>query len=296
MVLLLALLVVAFVATCVYWYRVQDATSSSLIARLPADAALISVDFAALRRAGILESFGAIAEEPDYKAFVERTRFDYKRDLDAALLALSPHGKYFLLRGRFDWKALNAYASAEGGACQGSLCRMTGSQPDRKIGFFPLQDGILAMAVAPDPAAVESLRLRGAPVNYPLPDAPIWVALSPAAIRSGEGLPTGTRMFARSMEKAQSVTLALAPEGSRFALRLDVRCRGEQEAADIAGQLTHTTEMLRDFIAREHQTPNPGDLSGVLTSGAFRAEGKRVNGYWPIERAFLDNLLAGGPR
>jgi hypothetical protein len=47
------------------------------------------------------------------------------------------------------------------------------------------------------------------------------------------------------------------------------------------------------MIARERQTPNPSDLSGVLTSGVFRQEGTRVHGSWPLGPAFLENLLDG---
>lgn len=293
--LVLSVLLVVFIGACIYWYRVHDTGTASLIRRFPQGAAILSVDFAALRRAGILDSLGgSVAEEPDYKVFVKRTGFDYKRDLDTALLAFAPRGKYFLLRGRFDWKSLNAYAVAEGGSCRNSVCRMTGSSPDRKIAFFPLQSNLMAMAVSPDDSAIDALNSRDAAPAFPLSDAPVWIALPPAAIRSGDGLPSGTRMFARSMEKAQSVVLSLAPDAARFAARLEVRCRTAEEAAEIASQLTRTTGMLREFIEREHQKPNPADLSGVLTSGTFRSDDSRVHGYWPIERTFIDNLLAAG--
>jgi hypothetical protein len=293
--MLSAFLVAAFIAACVYYYRGQDASTAGLMARLPAGSAVLAVDFAALRRAGVLDSLGGnVAEEPDYKTFVKRTGFDYRRDLDHALLALAPRARYFLLRGRFDWKALRAYAAAEGGGCRDSVCRMTGSAPERKISFFPLREGVMAMAVAPDDSAVEALRSRETAAPQPVPSDPVWITLPQSVLKSGEALPTGTRMFARSMEKAESVVLSLGPEAARFAARLDVRCRTAQEAADVAAQLTRTTSLLRDFIARERQKPNAGDLSGVLTSGSFRSEGTRVSGYWPIERAFLDKLLAGG--
>jgi hypothetical protein len=51
--------------------------------------------------------------------------------------------------------------------------------------------------------------------------------------------------------------------------------------------------MLREMIAREHQTPNPGDLSGVLTSGTFNHLGTRVLGSWPLEKGFVEGLLGG---
>jgi len=278
------------------WYRARNARPAALMSRMPVrEAVIVYIDFAALRRAGVLRMLNAkVAEEADYQAFVRRTRFDYQRDLDSALVAFAPRARYFLVRGRFDWTALRAYAEAEKGYCKNSLCRMPGSTPDRRISFFPVQSDILAMAVSPDESAAWGLSARGSTPGMELPDAPVWISIPRAVLRSGEGLPTGTRMFARSIENADAVTLSIGPDGQRFAARLNVRCRSESDAAAVAGQLEKTTALLREMIAREHQTPNPADLSGVLTAGSFRAEGTRVSGYWPIERSFLDNLLSGG--
>jgi len=49
--------------------------------------------------------------------------------------------------------------------------------------------------------------------------------------------------------------------------------------------------VLRQMIARENQSPNPADLSGVLAAGSFSSGGKRVYGYWPIEPSFVENLF-----
>jgi hypothetical protein len=98
-------------------------------------------------------------------------------------------------------------------------------------------------------------------------------------------------MFAHSVEQADSITLLLAPAGDRLEARLDVACRNDKDAVDMAGELTRVTVMLREMIEREHQKPNPADLSGVLTSGSFYSEGRRVLGRWPIEHSFLENLL-----
>ena len=73
-----------------------------------------------------------------------------------------------------------------------------------------------------------------------------------------------------------------------------MRCASDSDANDLAAELTKTTALLRELITSEHQTPNPADLSGFLTSGAFRSQGSRVNGYWPMERALIENLLGGG--
>jgi hypothetical protein len=110
-------------------------------------------------------------------------------------------------------------------------------------------------------------------------------------LRSGDNLPAGTRMFAHSLGEAESVTLSFAPEGQRLAARLDVLCRTEIDAADSAIELARVTNLLRQLIARENATPNPADLSGVLSSGTFRSDGKRVHGYWPIQPSFVENLF-----
>jgi hypothetical protein len=50
------------------------------------------------------------------------------------------------------------------------------------------------------------------------------------------------------------------------------------------------------MMEREHRKPDPADLSGVLAAGAFRNEGQRVLGYWPIERVFVQTVLGFGDR
>jgi hypothetical protein len=170
---------------------------------------------------------------------------------------------------------------------------MTGSTPERKISFVPLQSNVMALAVSADSSAV--LRVVSA-VSGPVqevPAAPVWVTVPSAMLQSAEGLPAGTRMFARSLARADAVTLSLLPQDNRFSAQLNVRCRNEHDAAELAGQLSGTTTMLRDMIQREHQSPNPADLSGILTAGVFHSEGSRVLGEWPIGKAFLDNLLTG---
>jgi hypothetical protein len=282
----------------VFWVRARAVSAAALLARLPTSNALVLwVDFEQLRRAGILQLLDGpkAAEDPDYRGFVRQTNFDYKRDLDRAVAAFAPTGKFLLLAGRFDWKSLRAYAGSQGGRCEGDLCRMQGSTADRRISFFPLRSNLMALAVSQDDSA--ALRLHTAPDASPAqaPDAPIWLSIPTAMLRSGENLPDGARMFARSVGQAETVTLAFAPEGQRLAARLNVLCRSEPDAADVTLQLQRVTNLLREMIARENQKPNPADLSGVLTAGSFRPDGRRVYGYWPIERVFVKNVLAGAP-
>jgi len=273
-------------------------TTADWLRRLPTqDAAVFYIDFAALRKGGTLQMLtgSKMAEEPEYKVFVMKTGFDYTRDLDAVLACFTPHAKYLVVEGRFDWPSLESYAREQGGACRDALCRMSGSTPERKISFFPLRPNLMGLAVGPDDSAAIDLQSDATRRRaLEMPDAPVWISLAPALLKNGSGLPPGTRMFASAMENADDVSIAMAPAGSRFEARLSVQCRSGQQAAALAAQLASITGMLREMIAREHQTPNPDNLSGVLTSGSFNQVGTHVTGSWPLEKAFVEGLLGGG--
>ena len=280
----------------VVWYRSRTLTPAAMLKRLPADDSIVVyVDFAALRAGGILQMLdGAkVGEEAEYRAFVAKTEFDYKQDLDAAMLAMAPTGNYILAKGRFDWKSLADYVRSQNGNCNNSFCRMAGSTPERRISFFPLQSGLMALAVSGDEAAALRMNSVDPRPEREMPNAPLWLSIPPSVVRSRSALPDGAQMFARTLEKAQAVTLSVAPEGANFAARLNVRCANDADAAAIAEQLTKSTSLLNEMIRRENQKPNPDDFSGFLTSGAFRQEGTRVRGYWPVSRTLLSNLLGG---
>jgi len=293
-------LIVLIAAVCsvvvggMVWYHSTTLTPAARLRRLPADSLVVYIDFAELRRTGFLQLLGGAkeAEQPDYRTFVHVTRFDYMNDLDNVLLAVPRAGGfYFLAQGRFDWTSLRNYVEGEAGKCVNSLCRLTGSTPDKHISFMPLRPDLMAMAVSEDSYAVNELggvRLGPAPAA---PQGFIWMTFPGSLPKTFQTLPDGARSFARIVENAPLVTLSFEPEGARLAARLEVRCRNEQEAADLATQLTSTTQLVRNSIEREHAKPNPADFSGIWTSGVFHTEGVRLLGYWPIEKAFVQNLL-----
>jgi hypothetical protein len=69
------------------YLKLRNLPPEALLARLPSDnAAVLSIDFSALRQGGIFEMLSGpiVEEEPEYKTFVEKTAFDYRRDLDHA--------------------------------------------------------------------------------------------------------------------------------------------------------------------------------------------------------------------
>jgi hypothetical protein len=279
------------------WYRGRTLSAGELMKRLPRrDTLVLSVDFDALRGAGVLDMFDGSkgGEDPDYQRFVKETNFDYRRDLDYALVGFAPDGKYLLVKGRFDWGRLRDYAARQGGGCENDFCRMAGSAPDRQISFFRLRPEIMAIAVSRDSYAARRLREAPSGPEPKMPRYPVWVDIPTSFLRS-DNLPEGTHMFARTIENAESVVLAFTADGRQLGARLDVVCLTDGEARIIASDLTTVTGKLRELILREGQQPNPADLSGVLCSGTFHAEGHKVTGYWPIGKEFVESVFSGQP-
>lgn len=279
------------------WYRSLNITPTEELKRLPlSDAVVVYADFAALRRSGVLQLLenSKVAEEAEYQEFERRTDFDYKRDLGSALLAVAPSGKYLLVRGRFDWKKLQSYVESQNGRCAGSLCRLQGSTPERRISFFPVRSDLMALAVSADDSAVLRMSTPADGATFEVPAAPLWVSVPASVLQSGESLPAETRTFAQTLAHASSVVLYFVAEPKRYAVRMQIQCRTREDAADLARQLNQLTASVRQTFSTEHQRPNPADLTGVLAGGSFLEADSRVLGYWPIERAFVENLLGGG--
>ena len=138
----------------VIWYRSRSLSPAAMLKRLPTDdAVVVYIDFARFaQRPASCNCWTAprSAKTPSTGASSSKTDFDYKQDLDAAMVAFAPKGKYMLLKGRFDWKSLKSYVPASDGSCNNSFCKLAGSTPERQISFFPMQSNLMAMAVSND--------------------------------------------------------------------------------------------------------------------------------------------------
>jgi hypothetical protein len=296
------LLVLTVAALCgasvwgVVWYRSRALTPAAMLRRMPAhDALVLYIDFSQLRRGGILTPLDGskVGEDPEYKAFVRQTEFDYTQDLDAALIAFAPGGKYMLIRGRFEWKSLFAYAVAQGGRCNNTFCRMPGSTPDRLISFFPVQGNLMALAVANDESAAMRMSQAAAGPDPEIPNALLWLSIPPSVVKSGQKLPDSTLVFAQSLEQAEAATVSVVSEGKRYAAKLDVRCGNDRDAALMRSELAKATAALGKMLELDRQKPDPLGVPAFMASGSFRNEGRRVFGYWPIEFDFVKNMLGG---
>lgn len=291
--------IVAIAAALIAWYVVHNRRLTSpqgMLACLPRSGAVtVYIDVDGLRRSGILDALAgsAAAEDPDYRKFTQGTGLDYRRDLAAVACAFSGRTSHMVLRGKFDWPRLRAYATAQGGKCNAnSVCR-TSASDGRYVSFYRLNSGMMALAVSTDEWSALDIAPRQSPDGTSLPQEPVWVSVSGPALQEISKLPTGTRSFISPLQAADNVVFSMGRAGDRFEIKLDVSCPSDTVASDIVSRLEGSTNLLRKMMARENMKPSPRDLSGVLVAGTFRREARRVYGAWPVQRDFME-ALAGG--
>lgn len=269
---------------------------SDLASFLPtANATVIFIDVDAIRRSGILNLVAGskAAEEIEYKQFVDQTLFDYRQDLDAVAAAFKDNQVFLTLRGRFHWKNLMDYAVHQGGSCHNGFCVASGSRPNRRISFYALKPDTMAMAISSDDFAAYQITRKSATLPLLPPNQPVWAMVPILALKNADALPAGTKPYVAALGSAEQIVFALGPDGDHLQLDLNVTCRDTQAASALLVDLEGATNELRKLMAREHQQPNPAELSAVLVAGSFRRDDRRVHGQWPIARAFVD-AVAGG--
>ena len=262
------------------------------LSRFPVDSAVVaSIDFKTMRQ-GMLLGPATVAREPEYKAFLDGTGFDYRKDLDRIYAAISPGGNFFVVQGRFDWNRLSDYARHQGGSCYQSLCRMPGSTPERRISFLPLRDDTMALAVSTDDLAATRLSKTGTPVTISIPPAPAWISIGNTALRQPSLVPPGLRVMMSGLQSAERVLLTVNPTGNGMEIRMDASCPNKADAGLLASEFRNTARLIRDGMTQK-QLPNGDELAAMLASGTFEQTGTHVSGRWPVAKTFLDSLLAG---
>lgn len=232
-------------------------------------------------------------EEPSYTNFVRETHFDYTRDVDAVAGAANQEGVFFVVRGRFDWDRLRRYAADHGGGCKDGLCTAPTSRVGQWASFLSIQPDVLALAVSRSASAARALTHRTNTDPQSMPSEPVWVSVSPGVLRNPASLPAGARIFAISLQSAESVLLALGPSrstGAAFELDLDAQFSSAAAADTARAQLELDTKMLKMELAREHEQPNPANLTGLLVAGTFQVLDTRLLGRWPVRRELLESL------
>jgi len=262
------------------------------ITRFPVEeAAVFSIDFASLRRGGLLsESKGD--REPEYKQFLEGTGFDYRRDLDSVTASLSNSGNYFLARGRFDWRKLHVYVLQQGGSCYEQLCRMPGSKPERRISYLPLREDYMALAVSTDDLAVTRLVKTGQPVAAPLPSAPAWLSLPGSAFRQQGLIPPGLRLTLSGLTSAERVVITIGMYSGGIEARMEALCKTSDDASLLTSQLRNTAVLIKEGILSK-SVQQDDQFAHMLAAGTFDQKRNRVEGRWPVARGLIDDLSSG---
>lgn len=275
------------------WWALREQTApAELLAALPDRAgATLYIDAGLARKAGVLRHLSApeALQEPDYRAFVEASGFDYTRDLDAVALRFAQGGGVWIAAaGRFDAAKLAAYAQARGGRCLRGICTMPGSAAERQISWLEPTGRILSMAVAPDPLAA-ALSGGGKPPAERLPDSPVWLHVPASLLTPADGLPPGTSALLSALEGARDARFWVDAGSRGVVVRLNAPFSAEEPARASAARLDNATALLKKLIARESPRAAAG-LGGILASGQFRAQGSTVEGSWPVNETFLKEL------
>jgi hypothetical protein len=296
-----AILVVAcaLAAVGIYWFQRTHSAArpADLVVLLPtSNASVVYIDVDAMRRSGILNLVAGskAVEDADYQQFVNETKFDYRQDLDAIAAAFKEGKVYFALRGRFHWKNLKDYVARQGGSCHGDFCVVAGSQPNRRISFYPLTHDVLAMAIGPDDFAAYQVARQSGTLPLEPPKEPVWASIPAGAWKEMEALPESVKAYVPALQNAEQIVLSVgADPANQLQLGVRVTCKDPAAASLLLAQFESTTNALRQMLSKVNKKPDPGDLSGVLVAGTFRRNERQVNGTWPVPKAFVDAITGG---
>jgi hypothetical protein len=280
----------------VYRYRHKFVrTNRDLLKMLPwNDVTTFFADMVELRRSGFLKILTSTAgREKEYAEFVRETGFDYATDLDALAASWDGRQSLFVLRGRFEWRRIRNYFATHGGGCREAICTMPASSSGRAVSMISIQPDVAGVAVGPDDRTAVLLQYPRNGGAVPPIKAPLWVQPSHELLKNPTELPVAVRIFAISLESADSLVLELqpSPDGqTAFMIRFNAAFQNKPMAETAQTQLTLNTNMLKLELTREHKQADPADLAWLLTSGAFQVTDRHLVGTWMVRKELLRAL------
>ncbi len=277
-----------------------------MTAALPLDdAVVVYLDIGAIRDSGLLGTItgSKAVEEAEYRNFVEESGFDYKADLDRIVISFQNQARYGVALGRFDWNRIKTYATRTGGQCRNGVCEVRSSEfVERSLSFYPMHGSAMALSSSPGSGGVYSVgptRAKGNEATlagWPM-QSPVWIRVPAAVWRDAASLPTGARIFGSALEPAVNTFFIVQSSTDRkLSLELEAVCATTADAAKIHKHLEDATNLLRSMLARDKLTPKSSDLAALLIGGAFRLEGTRVRGGWPLDMALVHSIFEGEVR
>jgi hypothetical protein len=286
----------AGVVICVNRYQHKFVGSDEdLIGLLPRnDATVFFANIAGLRQHGYLKLLEGAkpSQEKEYRHFVLETNFDYTKDLNAVAGAANSDHLLFALRGHFHWNDIRAYVVAHGGACPSDLCEIATTDPRRFVSMRSIQSDVLGLAISEDEAAAKMIG-PAKQVSMAFLPAPLWVRPSRQLLADPAELPAALRIFAVSLQSADSAVLSVQPSGNNggaFSIALDALFRNKPTAETARTQLVLNTDLLKLALARQHRKPDPAHLSWLLTSGSFQVSQQHLLGLWTVRKELLASL------
>jgi hypothetical protein len=140
-----------------FWSQNKGMSLAEQVSHLPSgDGIFVIADAAVIKKiAG-----DAAVEEAEYKDFVAKTGFDYRRDLTRLVAVIGEPNSYYVVTGRFDWTKISAYV----GTCVKGVCSMPASQEGKWISLMQLGSGAIAISVSPKQLAVGEMEAVRKPV------------------------------------------------------------------------------------------------------------------------------------
>ena len=294
-----ATLAAVVTVTAFYLFRPRYRTAAELVGLLPqSSAVVVYVDLNALRTAGFLKRFNEslATQEAEYRKFVTSTGFVYERDLDALAVSSFPDQTFAVARGRFDWKRLRDYVTANGGSCQDSLCQVPASKPDRRLSFLRIRSNLMALAISADATAAYDLRPRTTRDHFQTPDYPAWVRVPKRLLDNPKSLPPPVQVIAVALSGASSIVLGFRTDLSQrdtggLLLRMDASFDTAVYASLARNHMAQLVGLFKSMASSQSADPESADLSRALSSGSFLSNDSELQGEWHIPGTLIDSLL-----
>ncbi len=298
--LVLAILCAGAIGGVWYIRSVAQPSAANMQEHLPVDSyVVIGIDFAALRKANVLNSVlpeAASPEEQDYRNFVSLTAFDYRSDLDYVLIGLKEDSQYILANGRFDWAPIMKYAELNDGVCTFGFCRMNSSTKNRHISYFAQRNNVIALGVGSNEWVANDLerKYEWATEDTAPAGTPVWLLFRPQIFQKPELLPEIFHPWIELLNGAirTSFTVVSVPQG--FNLRMNLECTGSGTAQRVQERLEKATGDLNGKMVEDDQPIDGKSVPAVLASGKFSTQNHRVEGTWFVSRDLIDLIVGGG--
>jgi hypothetical protein len=235
-----------------------------LIELAPGDATYIAyLDLANLRNEPLIDRLAAmaapVAVDHDYAEFVSATGFDYRRDLDRAVIAGSAGQMLAVAEGRFDQEKIKQYVLRSGRVEREgdrAVYVMKSTTPGKSISLSFLGKNRIAIAQGGDLS--ERAMTSHAPLDPDMRERLSRVAGSPlfagfkvtsSLTASAAGTPAAG---IPALQSLRGVNFALKPDGEQMLISAEGECENPAEAQKLESSLNLADPKMRGPMTAEN--------------------------------------------